>query len=103
MEKSLVALIGMAGVALAALGIFALYRWQQRKRVRRVKNGVKDYLVLRYGELPNDLNINCSDDALWPVLVSFDDSHTGRRHRLQFGCWGPVSTLSVLSEKEDEP
>jgi hypothetical protein len=102
MERSLEALIGMAGVAFVALAVFALYRRQQRQRVRRVESRVKDYLVVRYGELPNDLSINCSDDALWPVLVSFDDAHTGRRHRLQFGCWGPVSTLSLLSEKEDE-
>jgi hypothetical protein len=33
---------------------------------------VKNYLCVRYGELPNPLSINCSDDPLWPVLVAFD-------------------------------
>ncbi len=102
MEKGLEALIGMAGLALVALAVFALYRRRQRQRVRRVENRVKDYLALRYGDLPNDLSIDCSEDVLWPVLVSFKDSRSGTRHRLQFGCWGSVSMLSLLSDKEDK-
>jgi hypothetical protein len=101
METSAQALVGMAGLALAALAAFALYRWRQRQRVRRVETWVKDYLVARYGVLPNDLNINCSDDTLWPVLVAFDGPRAGSRHSLQFACPGRPSTFSLLSEKED--
>jgi hypothetical protein len=93
------ALIGMVG--LAVLAAFAVYRWRQHERVRRVERWVKDYLVTRDGQLPTNLLINCSDDLLWPVLVSFDGSPGGSRHYLQFGCGGPISTFSLLSEKED--
>ncbi len=102
MDNSVEALVLIAASALVALAAFALYRWQQRKRVRRVEGWVGGYLVARYGELPDHLNINCSDDRLWPVLVSFDSPRTETRHRLQFGCWGPPSTFSLLSEKEEK-
>ena len=102
METSAQALVGMAVLALAALATFAVYRWRQLKRVRQVETWVKDYLVVRYGELPNDLNINCSDDRLWPVLVGFDGPRTGSRHSLQFACPGQPSTFSLLSEKEEK-
>jgi hypothetical protein len=48
------------------------------------------------------LNVNCSDDPLWPVLVSFDDPRTGIRHRLQFACSGQQSTFSLRAETEDK-
>jgi hypothetical protein len=102
MNSSAVAVIAMAAGAVAALGVFALYRWQQRKRVRRVGGWVRDYLSARYGELPNPLTINCSDDRLWPVLVGFDDPQTGARHRLQFACPGPHATFALLSEQVDQ-
>jgi hypothetical protein len=101
MQNSAEALVGMAVLALVALAAVAVYRWQQRKRVRQVEEGVKEYLVVRYGALPDHLNINCSDDPLWPVLVAFDNPHTGSRHSLQFDFRGPPSTLSLLSEKEE--
>jgi hypothetical protein len=88
----------MAGLMISVLVGFALHRWRQRKRVRRVQAWVKDYLFLRQGDVPEYLTINCSDDLLWPVLVDFDDSHTGARHNLQFACAGPPSTFRLLSE-----
>jgi len=100
MNSSVVAVIVMGAVA--AVGAFALYRWQQRQRVLRVGGWVRDYLSARYGELPNHLNINCSDDRLWPVLVGFDNPRTGARHRLQFACPGPNSTFALLSEQVDQ-
>lgn len=101
MDKSAQVLIGMAALAGLALIAFSFYRWQQRRRVRRVEQWVKDFLAARYGEAPQPLQIHCTDDKLWPVLVSFHDPRTGIRHRLQFGCWGPVSTYSLLEEKAE--
>lgn len=102
MEQSVAALVGMAGLALTALAAFALYRWAQRKRVRRVERWVGDYLTARYGGIPDGFHVNCSDDRLWPVLVDFADPHTGTRHYLQFSCTGPQTSLSLLSEKKDQ-
>jgi hypothetical protein len=101
METGTVALIGMAGLAFAALAAVAWYRVRQRKHVRQVGTWVTDYLVARYGELPDHLNINCSADSQWPVLVAFDSPRTGARHSLQFACPGPRSAFSLLSEKEE--
>jgi len=93
------ALIGM--VALAGLAAFAVYRWRQRERVRRVERWVSDFLVTREGRLPDNLHINCTDDRGWPVLVSFDGSSGEARHHLQFYCGGPTSAFAFLSEKEE--
>ncbi|MGH7172653.1 MAG: hypothetical protein ACRELG_20420 [Gemmataceae bacterium] len=94
-------LIGMAALGLAAAVAFAVYRWRQEKRVRRVESWVKEYLRARYGELPDPLRINCSDDSLWPVLVAFDGPRAGVRHSMQFTCGGTHSTFALLSEKEE--
>jgi hypothetical protein len=94
------ALIWMAGLAITALAAFAVYRWRQRQRVRRVETWVKDYVSVHYGGPPDHLNINCSDDPLWPVFVGFNNPRTGVRHNLQFACPGPPATFSLLSEKE---
>src|SRR5437879_3622257 len=99
--ESVQGLIGAAVLVPALLAAFAVYRWRQRERGRQVDGRVKDFLSSRYGELPSDLNVNSSDDPLWPVLVSFHNPRTGIRHRLQFACPGPASTLFFLSEKED--
>jgi hypothetical protein len=101
MENSVVVLLGAAALAMAAPAAFALYRWLQRQRVHRVEKWVKEYLFARYGELPNHLNTDCSDDPLWPVVVAFEGPRTGNRHRLQFVCSGPSSTFCLLSEKEE--
>ncbi|MBI3410919.1 MAG: hypothetical protein HY040_21505 [Planctomycetes bacterium] len=94
-------LIGMAALGFTALVVFSLYKLRQKKRVRRVEGWVKDYLVFRYGELPNPLSINCSNDALWPVLVAFEAPLTRIRHSLQLTFGGVYSTLKLLSEKEE--
>ena len=102
MENSAEVLIGMAALGLAAAAAFAVYRWRQRNRVRRVEKWVKDYLCARFGELPNPLSINCSNDLLWPVLVAFDTPRTGIRYSMQFTCGGRHSTYALLSEKEED-
>ncbi len=102
MDRSVTVLIGIAAGVVAGIVIFALYRWQQRRRVRRVEKWVKGWLSTRYGELPSPLHIDCSDDRLWPVLVDFDTPGTGIRHRLQFACPGPGSALSLISDIEEK-
>ena len=102
MGKSAEELIGMAALGFLAVAAFVVYRWRQRKRVCRIEEWVKDYLCVRYGELPNPLSINCSDDPLWPVLVAFDTPRTGIPHSMQFTCGGRHSTFALLSEKQEE-
>jgi hypothetical protein len=101
MESNTHLAIAMAALAAAALAALALYRWRARKRARRVEGWVRGYLSDRYGRLPEDLNVDCSDDRPWPVLVSFDSPATGARHRLQFSCPGANGTFRLLSETED--
>jgi hypothetical protein len=91
----------IALVAFTALTAFAFYKWWQRRRVRRVQSWVKEYLSVQYGELPDHLNINCSDDRLWPVLVAFENPRTGSRQSLQFTCAGPESSFSLLWDGEE--
>jgi hypothetical protein len=102
METSTQVLIGIAVAIVASLGGFAVYKWRQRQRVRQVKKWLENYLIVRFGELPNPLNINCSDDPLWPVLVAFSSPRTGIRHKLQFSCQDPHRTCSLLSEVEEK-
>jgi hypothetical protein len=101
MQSNIAVLIGMAALALMALAAFGVYLWRQRQRVRRAEVWVRDFLFARYGVLPDNLNINCSDDPLWPVLVDFDGPGTGNRHSLQFAYPGASSTLSLLCEKQE--
>ena len=101
MDRSVEVLIGLAVGSVAGLVVYAVYRWRQRRRVHRVETWVKEYLSGRYGELPNPLHINCSDDRLWPVLVAFASPRTGVQHRLQFNCPGAGSSLALLSEEEE--
>ena len=61
MDNSVEVLIGMAGLAVTALAAFALYRWRQQSRARRVGRWVEDYLSAREGGRPKHLDINCSD------------------------------------------
>jgi|SRR5579884_2160382 len=95
-------LLTAAVLAVTALVVFALSRRRQRLRARRVGLRVNEYLLARCGTLPTSLNINCSIDPLWPVVVAFVDPRTGARHRLRFDCCGPHAALSLVSEKEDE-
>ena len=99
MQDSVTALIGMAVLAALALAGFAVYRWRQRERARRVDRWVRDYLAARYGGVPDGLRIDCSDDQLWPVLVSFDGRPGEPRQRLRFSCAGPTSSFALLSEE----
>ncbi len=101
MNNSAEVLGGIAVLAFAALAAFAVYSWLQKNRIRRVEKWVRDYLRVRYGELPNHLNINCSNDTLWPVLVEFDGPRIGITKRLRFSCVGQPSTFSLVSEKEE--
>jgi hypothetical protein len=101
MDTGVPALIGMAAALVAALAAFVLYRWRQRRGVRRVERWVAEYLAARYGALPGGLHINCSDDRLWPVLVDFGDGATGIQHRLQFDCPGSGASLSPSREERE--
>jgi hypothetical protein len=92
-------LIGFVGGAATAVVLaFAIYRAIQRERVRRVRAWVKDYLFLNHQcDSPAELNINCSDDQLWPVIVRFIDPQSGFRYCLQFMCSGTPSTFRMIS------
>ena len=102
MDTTTEVLIGMAALGLSAVAAPVVYRWRQRKSIRRVEEWVKNYLCVHYGELPNPLSIHCSADPLWPVLVAFDTPCTGIRHRMRFTCGRTHSTLALLSEKEEK-
>ena len=95
-------LMGMVLLGFTALAMCALYRWQRRGRVRRIEGLVRNYLTARYNGLPGHLQIQCSDDPLWPVLVAFDGPCAGTRRRIRFDCSGPRSALSILSETEEQ-
>jgi hypothetical protein len=99
MGTSIQALIEMAAVLVAGLAALGLYRWRQRRRVRRVERWVAEYLSARYGTLPSALHINCTGDRLWPVLVDYRDPATGIEHRLHFDCPGSGSSLSLIREE----
>src|SRR5690349_17225200 len=101
MDRSAEVLIGMAVVGLTAVTTWVVYRWRQKKRASRVAKWVKEYLCVRYGELPDPLSISCSDDLRWPVLVTFSAPRSGIRHYLQFACGRTPSTFALLSEKEE--
>jgi hypothetical protein len=101
MDRNTEVLTGIAALAITALAAFALYRWWQRRRARRVDGWVRGYLSDRYSRVPENLSIDCSDDRPWPVLVGFDSPATGARHRLQFSCPGASSTFRLLAETED--
>lgn len=93
----------LTGIAIfmALVAGFGLHRSVQRKRVARVTAWIRDFLFARYGSLPDDLSIHCTDDQLWPVLVEFRRSLPATRHRLQFMCSGVSSTFALVSEKEE--
>jgi len=83
-----------------ALAAFAVYRWRQERRVDRITTWVTEYVLAHYGQVPAPLQINCTDDHLWPVLVAFDCPRSGTRRRLQFSCAGAPSTYALVSVKE---
>ena len=85
----------------SAVAALVVYRWQQRSRVRGVKTWINAFLSARYGSLPGDVSINCSDDRFWLVLEDFVLPGSKNRHRLQFTCPGPQSTYALVSETEE--
>lgn len=94
-------LVGLIGVvALVALLSFAWYRRRVRQRSRAVHQWLKDYLAIHFRGLDN-LRIDCSDDALWPVLVSFEGPGAGVRHRMRFVCSGAPSTYALVLDQEE--
>jgi len=101
MTENMTLLMGVA-VLLAALTAFGMYRWRRRRRIHEITNWIKSYLLARCGEMPEHLHINCTDDRLWPVLVTFDRTRQGTRHSLQFRCSEARSTFVLLSEKEEK-
>lgn len=101
MDNNLQALIGLAAFGLLGGAGVVIYRWWQDRRVSRVKEWVHEYLRGRYGASPDSLNINCSYDTYWPVLVNYKDPKSGLRRYLQFSCPGAYTTFALLSEKED--
>jgi hypothetical protein len=80
MENNIAGLIGIGVLVAMSLAALAIYRWRQQKRVGKIDGWVNDYLLVRYGELPTQLSINCSHDTFWPVLVRFHTPGTGIRH-----------------------
>lgn len=94
-------LIGVVVVAMVVSVLFVVYRWRQRERVRQVTAWVREFLSNRYGQRPDALRVNCSDDGNWPVLASFNDPQNGSRHTAQFACGGHQSTYALISEKHD--
>jgi hypothetical protein len=47
MDKSLEVLVGMTGLAVAALTAFADSRWHRRAHARRVRGWVEEFLAAR--------------------------------------------------------
>lgn len=87
-----------SGLALLAIVMFAVYRWKQRRRVARVTAWIRSFLTARYGALPKNLYIDCTEDRIWPVLVTFDSQTGGKQHRFNFACSGDQSTYRLRSE-----
>jgi hypothetical protein len=102
MGRLMEVLIGLAGLAVLTLAAFAAWWWWRGRRTRRIERWVKGYLVTRYGHVPEDLHVNCSDDQFWPLLVSFHCPHDRTLHLLEFGCSGPFSTFALLSERKEK-
>lgn len=94
-------LLAVGFVILGAV-VLAAYQRRQQNRVHSIELWVMDYLGGRYGKLPTELHILCSNDRLWPVLARFDMPGTALRHSMQFNCSGPCPTWSLTSER-DEP
>ena len=95
MDTTIVILVTTLAVGTAL--ILLTYRMKQRNRVQGVAQRVREYLRQRYGTLPDELNVNCSDDARWPVLVSFVDPQSGHRQHLQFKCGASLSSFALSS------
>ncbi len=103
MERVAEVLIPAAALASLALAAYVGYAWRRRSRVRRAEGWVRDYLMARYGGLPDRLSIDCSADPLWPVLVNFTEQQTGARRHLRFSWAGGAAPPELTSEREPRP
>ena len=90
----------LAGILLVTLVACGVHRWVQVRRRARIKLWISDYLASRYGRLPDNLHINCTDDQLWPVIVTFNVA-SGSRHVLHFNCAGAPTKFCLASEQEE--
>lgn len=81
--------------------VLAAYQRRLRNRIHSIEMWVMDFLRGRYGKVPSQLHIHCSNDRLWPVLVRFDMPGIGLRHSMQFQCGGPSQTWSLISERDE--
>jgi len=91
----------LAVLALLAIAAFGVYRWTQSRRVAGVNVWIRNFLLTRYGALPENLHIICTDEQLWPVLATFDRLSVGSRHMLHFSCSGDQSNYRLDSENEE--
>lgn len=96
MHSNLAILI--AAVAVVTVIAFVLYRLKNAERIRAVKERVRDHLRKHYGEVPDELIVNCSDDERWPILVSFVEPRSHVVKRLQFKCSRSIATFRVHAE-----
>lgn len=94
----------MLAIGFVFLGavVLAAYQRRQRDRVLSIELWVMDFLCDRYGKLPSQLHIHCSNDRLWPVLARFDRPDTGQRHSMLFECGGLSRTWSLVSERDEQ-
>lgn len=94
-------LVAISFVFLGAV-VLAAYQQRQQNRVHSIELWVRDFLGNRYGKLPSELHIHCSNDRLWPVLARFDRPDTGKRHSMLFECGGLSRTWSLVSERDEQ-
>lgn len=92
----------LIGVALLAIAAFSGYRWYQVQRTERIGTWIRKYLSDRYGQLPDPLSIQCTDDTHWPVLVAFRTANGQTRHRLQFACARATSRFALVSHVQED-
>lgn len=82
--------------------VLAAYQRRQQNRIRDIEKWVMEFLSRRYGRLPSEMQIHCSNDRLWPVLARFDMPGSRLRHSMQFECGGACQTWSLISERDEQ-
>jgi hypothetical protein len=102
MNNSAEVLIGMAALAIIAMVAFIVFAYWQKRRNQQIVKWVQNFLLVRYGELPGALHINCSNDRRWPVLATFKTPNTGTLHSMHFSCGGTEASYAVVSEKDEQ-
>lgn len=94
-------LLAISFLLLGAVSV-AAYQRRQQNRVHSIELWIMDLLCRRYGKLPSELRIHCSNDRLWPVLARFDMPGSRLRHSMQFECGGACQTWSLISERDEQ-